>query len=186
MSQKNKYYLVALPENKVLSKALELQSRFSKRYKVYNPPFPSVHVTLGIIYSSDTNELEKATKLLEIVLPKYLPFQLKVIGRSCFSPPHKSLNLAVAPSQKLFQISQDIISNLRRINIKTHPMEEWDYHISLVNTVFAEREWTEEEYLEACDILKEEDLNMSCSIKTIELWSPDFPPLKVITKIEKR
>jgi hypothetical protein len=176
----DKYYLVALPENKVLQRALEIQEEFSKRYGVYEHPFPPLHLTVGILYISDEKTREAAIQLLNPLLTRFLPFRLGVKGRSCFPPPYKSVNLRVTPSKKLRQISWQTVKTLEQAGIKCHPMDGWDYHISLVNTVFAAREWSEAEYLEACQLLGKEKISLGCHVRSIQLWSPQFPPLHVL------
>lgn len=175
-----KYYLVALPEDRILKRALQLQKEFSRRYRVYQEPFPPLHVTLGILYIPRGRELAAASRLLTPLLQRHLPFRLKVKGSSCFPPPYKSVNLKVVSPRKLRHISRQVSKALQPAGIKCHPMEDWDYHISLVNTVFAVREWTEEEYLEACELLGQEKLHLSCRIRHVQLWYPEFPPLKVM------
>ncbi len=177
-----KYYLVALPEKKVLKRGLELQSEFSSRYGVYERPFPPLHMTLGIIYIQNQEEIQQVLTLLHPLLTSFLPFKLTVEGVSCFPPPYKSVNLRVRPTKKLRHMSKTIHRRLASFNISAHPMKEWDYHISLVNTVFANREWTEKEFSEACKTLVEIDLRLACFVKTIELWNPEFPPLNVIDR----
>ncbi len=176
----DKFYLVALPENKVLQRALKLQEEFSRRYKVYEHPFPPLHVTVGILYIPRARGLAVATSLLKPLLPPFLPFRLTVQGRSCFPPPYKSVNLRVASSKKLRQISRETVKTLEGAGIKCHPMDGWDYHISLVNTAFAAREWSEEEYLEACEWLAKEHIRLACHARHIQLWHPEFPPLNVL------
>lgn len=175
-----KYYLVALPEDRILKRALKLQKEFSIRYRVYEDPFPPLHVTIGILYIPHGRELAAATTLLKPLLRRYLPFRLTVRGSSCFPPPYKSVNLKVTSSRKLRHMSRQVIKTLQPSGVKGHPMDHWDYHISLVNTVFAVREWTEAEYLEACEILSRENLHLSCQVRHIQLWHPEFPPLEVL------
>lgn len=175
-----KYYLVALPEKRVLERALELQEEFSKRYGVYEHPFPPLHLTVGILYVPQADVGEVAIKLLDPLISRLLPFRLGVKGISCFPPPYKSVNLRVTPSKKLRQISRQTVKTMELAGIKCHPMEGWDYHISLVNTSFAAREWSEAEYLEACRLLGKERINLGCQVKSIQLWSPEFPPLRVM------
>jgi len=175
----DKYYLAALPEERVLETALNLQQKFSKKYRVYQEPFPPLHVTVGILYIPREQGLKEAVNLLEPILTPQLPFRLSVKGTSCFPPPYKSVNLQVTSSRKLRRLSRQAMKALEPAGIQCHPMEAWDYHISLVNTVFAAREWTEEEYLEACRLLREKKIRLACQVRRIQLWSPEFPPLKV-------
>ena len=182
----DKYYLVAIPEDQVLERARELQREFSRRYRVYDHNFPPLHVTLGILYiSHGHNGWKDAVKLLSPLLHRQLPFRLTVKGTNCFPPPYKSVNLKVASTKKLRHISREIIKTLQPAGIKCQPMEGWDYHISLVNTVFAARQWTEEEYLEACELLGKEKVHLACRVRHIQLWLPEFPPLKVLADFTK-
>ncbi len=186
MDAKDSYYLVALPEKEVLRKALKLQEELSQRYRIYKPPYPPIHVTLAIIKPAAESELAKAISLLTSLVPRFLPLQLRVKGISCFSPPYKSLNLAVTPSQKLLTITRTVITRLAACGVNSQAMEGWDYHISLINTVFAVREWSEEEFNEACAWLAKASLALTCTVNTVELWSPTFPPLKVLARMKAR
>lgn len=182
----DKYYLVAILEDRVLLRGLALQEEFSKRYGVYEHPFPPLHLTVGILYIPREDARERAIELLHPLLTRFLPFRLTVKGRSCFPPPYKSVNLRVTPSKKLRQISRQIVRTLEPAGITCHPMDGWDYHISLVNTVFAAREWNEAEYLEACELLGKEKINLACQVRSIQLWKPEFPPLQVIHEFNAR
>lgn len=176
----NKIYLVALPEEPVLGRALELQEYFSNKYQVYEAPLPPLHVTMAILYANHPGSLSAAINSLNPLLPSFLPFSLTVRGCSCFPPPYKSLNLKVVPSKKLRHVSLQAIRTLETAGIQCHSMDHWDYHISLVNPVFALREWEEKEYLEACRLLKKESIDLTCRVRRLQLWDPQFPPLRIL------
>ncbi len=178
--KENSYYLVALPRGEVLGWASRLQQEIAERYGIYEKPYPPVHLTLGILYPDNQADLDKAVALLNIILAKKKAFSIKVKGSSCFAPPFKSLNLSVESTPELESITREIYLRMKSNNIEANPMEDWDFHISLVNTIFARREWTVEEFYEACYLLEIMPLNLDCKITKLQLWSPRFPPLSVI------
>lgn len=178
------FYLVALPRGEVMRWAAIFQQELAERYNVYDKPYPPLHITVGIIYPENEQELQKAIRLLEGLFAKTAPFPVKITGASCFAPPFKSLNLSVERDAALESISNKTYEILQAHGISAQAMDDWDFHISLVNRVFARRELTGEEFQEACHVLQGVSLSLTCDIKQIQLWSPAFPPLSVIASFK--
>lgn len=51
-------------------------------------------------------------------------------------------------------------------------ISDWDLHISLANTNFSLRKWTEEEYNEACMFVTENNYKILSKINKVEIWKP--------------
>ena len=44
-------------------------------------------------------------------------------------------------------------------------IENWNLHISLANTNFADREWSDSEYLAACNLAKDENFSKTITVR---------------------
>jgi len=60
---------------------------------------------------------------------------------------------------------------MQGFNVRKH-IENWNLHISLANTTFADREWSNNEYLSACNLAKEENFSKTITVDAVELWKP--------------
>ena len=182
------YYLVALPRGEVLEWATRFQQEIADRYGIYEKPYPPIHMTMGVLFPNKNSELQRAVSILHGVLGQRSPFSIQIEGSSCFAPPYKSLNLSVAHTPELLSVARDVYDHLHDQGIEAKNMHNWDFHISLVNTVFARREWSIEEFYEACYLLENRPIDLKCDIQKLQLWSPHFPPLSVAAsfKLHKR
>ncbi len=178
------YYLVALPRGEVMHWAAIFQQELAERYGVYDKPYPPLHITVGIIYPENEQELQKAARLLDELFSRAVPFPVTITSASCFAPPYKSLNLSVERNAALEAITSKTYELLQTHGISAQAMQDWDFHISLVNRIFARRELTGEEFQEACRMLQDISLSLTCDIQKIQLWSPAFPPLSVIASFK--
>lgn len=174
-----KYYLVAIPEGEIADRAKALQKELSTLYGIYREPYPPLHITVGVITFPARELYSIQTKLQNTVIP-YLPLKLSTLGESCFPDPHKSINLSIERTGELVELSSKVIALVNEAGFSADSFENWDYHISLVNCNYATREWTEEEYEEACRRLRRERLVLTGAARRLELWDPAFPPLKVL------
>ena len=94
-------------------------------------------------------------------------------GVSCFGPPYKSVNIHVCSTPYLQQFSQSIHQAAAQAGMDYENFGgQWQYHISLANSAFAKREWTDAEYCLACNILKRMDFNAHFQIEQMQLWYP--------------
>ena len=60
------------------------------------------------------------------------------------------------------------------------------YLVAIPEGELAAREWTEEEFEDACRRLSQEQLSLSGTAHRLELWEPLFPPLKVVAVFNSR
>ncbi len=183
--QSARYYLVAIPEGELAARAEALQKEFSLRYGVYREPYPPLHVTVAVIDLLPAELSRIKPKLAETIKP-FLPLQLIALGESCFPEPYKSINISIEHTAELIRLSTAVINLVTGLGYNAVSFDGWDYHISLVNCNFAAREWSEEEFEEACRRLSQEQLSLSGAARRLELWEPLFPPLKVVAAFNSR
>ncbi|OWZ83306.1 2'-5' RNA ligase family protein [Natranaerobius trueperi] len=177
MSIENKLFLVAIPRGRLLKVAQSIQEKLNQKFNIYTSKLPPLHVTIDHISIDDKYKYDKAIKIIKKECDNKNPFELFVKGFSFFDPPYKSINLYVEKTDCLQKLSQGIHTKLKEEGLSSRPFpEEWEFHISLINTTFASREWTDEEFYKAKEIVKEWNINMKCTIEWLELWKPKYEP----------
>ncbi len=177
--QNLRYYLVAIPEGEIADKGKALQKEFSTLYQIYREPYPPLHITVGVLSFPLEKLARIQSKIAEVIKPS-LPLRLLTLGESCFPDPYKSINLSIERSKELVELSARVIDFVTGIGFTAEPFDGWDYHISLVNRNYAAREWTEAEFEDACRRLRKERLILNGTARRLELWDPEYPPLKVL------
>lgn len=163
------YYLVALLDEDSYAEIESLQKNISKKYRIYKE-LPKLHITLEVIRDPD---VEMLSKTVSDIIVKYKKFKAEVNGTVCFQPPYKSVNLLVEKKGYIGRLSRVINEKLRNQGFLVRDNEkDWDLHISLANTNFARREWSNEEYSIACERSIKEDYHKMIRIEKIEIWKP--------------
>ncbi len=176
------YYLVAIPQGELLQEAARLQREVSNRYCMYDEPYPALHVTVGTVYPENAEQLQQASYIMKRTLRCFAPFDIHVNGSSCFSPPNKSLNLAIIEDSTVRQLAKTVQHSLASAGISCKDMTDWDFHITLVSPIYAKREWSGEEFRQVCNLMETQSVKLTCTVRMLELWSPTFPPLIVIDR----
>ena len=166
------YYLVGLFD-KVSCKYMEsVQKTLCEKYNLFKSDanLPKLHITLEVITDPNLHNLDIS---LESIVKEYTKFQFELNGVICFDPPYKSVNLNIDNKGTIFELSKKINSNLgmQGFNVRKH-IENWNLHISLANTTFADREWSNNEYLAACNLAKGENFSKTITVDAVELWKP--------------
>ncbi|MBU5592331.1 2'-5' RNA ligase family protein [Clostridium sp. MSJ-4] len=164
-----KYYLVALFDKDSYKSIEDIQRNISKKYKLYKN-LPTLHITLEVI---DDPNLNKLDEILTDILKSYKQFKVEISDVICFNEPYKSVNLKVENKgyiQRLNRVINDKLK-LHGFNVRNRA-SEWDLHISLANTNFASREWSNHEFLNACTKAQNEGFYKLAKIERIELWKP--------------
>lgn len=177
----DRYYLAAIPEGAVLEAGLALQQELARRYPIYRRPYPPLHVTVGV-FCCPGKRLDPLYPHLERVVPPFLPLELAVEGAVCFPAPYHSINLGIRRTVALAQLSEAARQAAASAGFAAQPFADWDYHISLLNSHYARRELTEEEYREACRLMEEREIRPQSAAHRVELWDPAFPPLTVLAR----
>lgn len=166
------YYLVGLFDSDSYKYVESLQKTLCEKYNLYNSgtKLPMLHITLEIITDPHLVDLDIS---LKNILVDYTQFQVELNGVICFEPPFKSVNLNINNSGTIYELSKKINSvlNMQGFNVREH-IENWNLHISLANTTFADREWSDSEYLAACNIAKDEKFSKTITVHSVELWKP--------------
>ncbi|GAA0745366.1 2'-5' RNA ligase family protein [Clostridium oceanicum] len=164
-----KYYLVALLNKDDYIRIEKIQRSISRKYKIYKR-LPMLHITLEVLEDPDMDKLEKVIKK---ILSPYKKFKVEINGAICFEPPYKSVNLNVTNQGYIKRIIRNINDTLKLHGFRVrHNIDKWDLHMSLANTNYATRNWSNKEYVTACSNLKKDRVYDMVKIDKIELWKP--------------
>lgn len=165
-----KYYLVALFDDESYSQIEKIQKSVCKKYRLYKN-MPVLHLTLEVI--EDPRNIDEACRVIRDILKPYKKFKISVDGAICFDAPYKSVNLDVENKGYIMRLTRQINDRLKLCRFKVREdVENWDLHISLANTNYAVRQWSNKEYSNACQVVKEMNIQEKIKIKEIQLWKP--------------
>ncbi|MBU5486299.1 2'-5' RNA ligase family protein [Clostridium sp. MSJ-11] len=164
-----KYYLVALFDEESYKYMEGIQRSICRKYKLYKN-MPMLHITLEII---DDPDIEELSRIVNNIISPYKKFKVMIDGAICFDPPYKSVNLKLQNKGYISRLARKINDTLKLSNFKVRDnIDNWDLHISLANTNYAQREWNSREYLNACEMTKGKNVKRTATIERIELWKP--------------
>jgi len=166
------YYLVGLFDKVSYEYMESIQKSLCKKYNLYSSDenLPKLHITLEIITNPNIDHLDIS---LKNILEDYTKFEVELDGIICFDPPYKSVNLNIKNQGTIYELSKKINSILNSQGFRVREqIENWNLHISLANTTFADREWSTNEYAAACNLAKDENLPKSITVDVVELWKP--------------
>ena len=174
-------FLVAIPRGKLLKTSRQLQEKLNNKFQLYRDKLPPLHVTIERLNIDDEEKYVKAVNIIDSVCDLTEPFEVTVNGFSFFEPPYKSINLNVSTTDPIKRLSENLNAELLREGFTDRKFDEnWHFHISLVNMVFADREWSDVEFEEAKAMMQNWKLNLTCKVEWLELWRPQFNPRLVI------
>jgi hypothetical protein len=106
-------------------------------------------------------------------LDEFKSFSTKIVGTICFDSPFKSVNLKIENEGVIKELVYKLNYTLKQNGFKVREnLKDWDLHISLANTNFSLRNWTREEYNEACVFITEKNYGRISKISKVELWQP--------------
>ena len=166
------YYLVGLFDETSYKYIASIQKSLCSKYNLYKSDknLPKLHITLEIITDPNLSDLDTS---LKNILKDYNKFEVELNGVICFDHPFKSVNLNINSKGDIYELSKNInfILNTQGFNVRQN-IENWNLHISLANTNFADREWSNSEYLAACNLAKDENFSRTIRIDSVELWKP--------------
>lgn len=176
------YYLVGLFDDISYTYMESLQKAICEKYNLYNPTtdLPKLHITLEIITDPNLLDLDIS---LQTIIKAYTNFEVKLDGVICFDPPYKSVNLHIKNKGTVYELSKELNSVLssQGFNVREN-IENWNLHISLANTTFADRVWSDNEYLAACNLAKDENFSQTITVRCIELWKPINNTVEMVVK----
>ncbi len=164
-----RYYLVALFDEESYKEIEPTQKSLCRKYRLYKN-LPMLHITLEVIEDPD---LEKLDAVISDIIKPYKKFKVELSDVICFDEPYKSVNLKVESKGYIKRLTRTFNDSLKLhgFNVREN-IENWDLHVSLANTNYAQREWTKNEYAAACKNTKNEAFNKMAKIDKIELWKP--------------
>ena len=164
------YYIVGLLDSESYSSIENIQRYLSDKYNLYTD-LPTLHLTLEII--EDPYDIVKLSAVISNIVKEYKPFSIKIDGALCFDSPFKSVNLKVENQGILKELIYKLNSTLKQngFNVREN-LELWDTHISLANTNFSLRNWSNDEYEEACLLALKDNFHQLSIITKVELWKP--------------
>ncbi|ERK28622.1 MULTISPECIES: 2'-5' RNA ligase family protein [Clostridium] len=164
-----RYYLVALFDDDSYKQIEPIQKNLSKKYKLYRN-LPKLHITLEVIEDPD---IEKLDIVLSKIFKPYKRFKVELKDILCFNEPYKSVNLKVESKGYIKKITRNVNDTLKLHGFRVRDnIDNWDLHVSLANTNFAQREWKKNEYEIACSTAKTEGFYNLAKISKVELWKP--------------
>ncbi len=171
------FYIVAIPEGIIMNKLLKLQKLISRKFKMYTEPYPTLHLTVGIL--SHNQKFEHAVPVLHEMIRSLPSFPVRIQGESCFRAPFLSVGVDIQ-SQPLSFLAGKLEGTLLKAGFFPHSFSRWDFHISLVSPHFAGRQWSNAEFNQACEIVKRHAPAGVAHVYRLELWEPNFPPLNIL------
>lgn len=164
------YYVVGLLDIDSYNYIEEIQKSLSKKYHLYTD-LPTLHVTLEVIESPDN--INNLCTIVESILAEFKSFSVQIDGAICFNPPFKSVNLKIQNKDTIRRLVYKLNYTLKQNGFSVREnISDWDLHISLANTNFSLRKWTEEEYNEACIFVTENNYKILSKINKVEIWKP--------------
>ncbi|GAA0120946.1 MULTISPECIES: 2'-5' RNA ligase family protein [Clostridium] len=167
------YYLVAVLDDSSYNCIERIQKEICYNYKLFDKKdkLPKLHITIETI---DDPDLDKLIKLLSDILKGYSSFKVKSDGVICFDPPFKSVNLKIQDCDKALKLSKDINYILKKEKFKVREdIKDYALHISLANSYFSNKQWSDFEYASACNFAKENNNeNFIITINELQLWKP--------------
>lgn len=156
---------------------LRLQRLISRTFKMYLKPYPSLHLTVGVL--DYCQNVERVLPVLQNIAASLSPFSVRIQEKSCFQAPFLSVGVDIQ-SQSLSHLAGKLEGTLLQAGFSPHSFSRWDFHISLVNPYFACRQWSNTEFTQACKIAERYAPTGKATISRLELWAPDFPPLNIL------
>lgn len=166
-------FVMMIPEHPTVKLAQQFQEAVNRKYGIYRV-LPSLHITLESIYVSDDADIDTAVRVVGEVCQDLQPFPITIHGFACFGPPYKSVQLHVIKTQPLAELYERLHRQLKEAGLKV--MEYPDgvrFHMTVASTCFAEREWSFEEYSQACEELKSLPVHSGFLLKHLEIWYPE-------------
>lgn len=167
-------FIVALCEGELKNRALLLQKIFAEKYQIYKRLLPPLHITLEVVYAPDNLAIESTIEAIKKATKSIEPFTVKSKGFTCFPPPYKSIGLLIEKNHELDLVVNKIRSCLEENKVLlANPFgQKWIFHLTLVNTFLADREWSDAEFFAACNLVEKAPLFVTGEVERIEIWHP--------------
>jgi hypothetical protein len=166
------YYLVAILDSESYTKLELIQRDICTKYNLFAPyeKLPTLHITLETMDGPDLSLLDKS---IREVLENYSSFETACNGVICFEPPFKSVNLSILQGGVIESLSHDLNSYLKEKGFKVRDnLSHYKLHVSLANSFFSKKNWTDLEYEDACLFAQISSCNIKIKINELQLWKP--------------
>ncbi len=169
-------FLVIIPEHPTYELAKQIQKEVNQKYRLYQV-LPELHVTLETITVKTEEEIDLIIRLIQENIYNFKPFLIKINGFACFDPPFKSVYLNVVKTDSLIQFYNQIHSCFKEfgLEVKEYP-DGIQFHMTIASRILADREWSSDEYQQACQELKSFSVKSDFIFKSLELWNLDLDP----------
>lgn len=173
-------FLMLIPEHPTYDMAKQFQEEVNEKYGLYRI-LPKLHITLESIYVESDDDIGRATWAIHQVCHKIKSFPIYVNGFACFGPPYKSVQFHVTKTAPLLDFYTTLHARLQGMGLKVKEYPEGvQFHMTIASAAFADREWTEEEYTQACSRLKHLPIHSGFVLKHLELWHPTLDENKKV------
>lgn len=169
-------FVMLIPEHPTAQLAKQFQEEVNRKYGLYRI-LPTLHITLESIYVYSEEEIETAVRVVDEICRDLQPFPIHVKGFACFGPPYKSVQLHVVKTPPLAELYEKLHQQLIQagLRLKEYP-DEVQFHMTIASPCFAEREWSFDEYSQACEELKSLTVHSGFLLKHLEIWYPEVEP----------
>lgn len=173
---RERIFLMILPEHPTYEVARKFQEEVNQKYQLYRV-LPTLHITLESFYVESDEDQKRAIGAIQETCRELKPFSIRVNGFACFDPPYKSVQLHVVETLPLTQLYNQIHSRLKEMGYEVMEYPEGvQFHMTIASACFADREWSNEEYQQACEELKSLSVQSVFTFKGLELWYPELEP----------
>lgn len=171
-------FVMLIPEHPTVELAKQFQEEVNRKYGLYRI-LPTLHITLESIYVNDEDDIDQAVRVVDEVCRELDSFPIVVNGFACFGPPYKSVQLHVVKTPPLVALYENLHRRLAQAGLRLREYPEGvQFHMTIASPCFAEREWTLEEYSQACEELKSLSVHSGFVLKHLEMWYPKVEPEK--------
>ncbi|SMB83309.1 2'-5' RNA ligase [Desulfonispora thiosulfatigenes DSM 11270] len=169
----NQLFLVAIPTGPVLELAKDLREKINNEFHLYSWIEPSLHATIEVLKIENNEDLKECEQIISSIVDKFKSFTLEVKGFEFFPPPHKAITLAIRDNYFIENLSYLIHEQLQAKGLTSREnFSGWKFHITIAGVFGADREWSEEEFYRASEMVNDISVQGRCVIERLELWRP--------------
>lgn len=181
-SLSREFFIVLVPDDKFLQSILELQQKVAEIYNIFEGNnFPQLHITLDRIKK---DSLSRAGEIIEDFVDSVEPVQIILDRYSCFyltDDRHLVLKLAVTDSLQNF--ATELHRRLIKAGLSTiESYEDWIFHISVVNNIFADNPIPLDDFDNICLLLEGLESPASFTVERLDIWRPRLNPVEKVVK----
>ena len=181
---KNNLYVVLIPGGKVLKLTKNLQKKISGYYKIYEKgSYPQIHITINKVEKKHEKDL---TNIIDRAIKHWnKKIEIAIEDFDCyFTEKNRFLVLKISRTRTLVEFSELLQQKLINSGINTiNNYNRWNYHITLISSLFAENQINYKDFTELCILFK--DLNfcpVSSEVQQLEIWRPVLDKTNKIIK----